>query len=241
MSAAQKVKFVWKDRKSWTPLLKNLRGRQTIESIEHIIWEHFDIIELFHGGRPKKVDAYYREGIRIADQGQLTEAARKIFVSANCPDVSGSDFEKAIEDTQRHFTPIDDHKLFLTLDDRAFFNGCGHYLIYGSEHICGLAARLQHIKGPDYRQILKRWGIPTIFRLAVPLSIVPEYFVKDLADTVRGCLARVRAGSLPSVEDFTITLGSDLPAHCVIDHYHPKSIPDPLLYNAPYHYEDRSK
>ncbi len=61
----------------------------------------------------------------------------------------------------------------------------GHYLIYGSEHICGIAASMVRQVGLDCRQSLKRFGTPTVFRVALPREIIPKSQLRELAGHLR--------------------------------------------------------
>lgn len=52
-------------------------------------------------------------------------------------------------------------------------NYCGHYLIYGSEFICGMAAE------PALPGKFKK-GIPTIFHCDIPIEKIPSDYLEDL-------------------------------------------------------------
>ena len=122
--------------------------------ILHAAREAYDAIEVYHAARPIDVDAYYHQGIRLADHVSLTAAAHRIFRSGEFPELDEAAFQRAVQ----RLSGIDNERIYTGLDDRDFLENCGHYLIYGSEHICGIAAALSRNHVTDYRQILKRYG-----------------------------------------------------------------------------------
>jgi hypothetical protein len=120
-----------------------------------------------------------------------------------------------------------DHgKSYATLDDSYFLSHSGHYLIYGSEHICGIAAGLSGTGIKEYRQVLKR---PTIFKLSLPFTLIDDADFAELAEVVHQWVPRVRAGRRPTEIDFTFLLQQSLPPRSVISHQHPMVIRDPIL------------
>jgi hypothetical protein len=218
--------FVWKDPVTWQPLVRKTRGvRQTQRSMLLALRATYDSVLVFHGGRPLDVESYYKYGLRIADKQQLTAAAKRIFLSPEFPEINEDAFQEAVS----MLSGIHDRVLFVVLDDRELRNDCGHYLIYGSEHICGIAAKLGRNRPRDYRQVLKRFGIPTILRLSLPLEMIEESDLLELADRLRESVPRIRAGRRPHQIDFTFELSRDIPSMCILGHEHPDRIPDPLL------------
>ena len=70
------MRFTWKEPLSWTPLLERTSGhRQSARMILHAAREAYDAIEVYHAARAIDVDAYYHQGIRLADHVSLTAAA----------------------------------------------------------------------------------------------------------------------------------------------------------------------
>ena len=127
-----------------------------------------------------------------------------------------------------------DHGLsYLYLDRDGLIEHCGHYLIYGSEHICGIAAGLMRERRsdfPDYRQVLKRFGRPAIIRFSVPVGKLDDSDLDELArDALLPVTPRLRAGRKPPDVNFTFTVSNPLPASCVVGHEYPTTIPDPLF------------
>jgi len=66
------------------------------------------------------------------------------------------------------------------------------HLIYGSEHLCAIAAGLSERTGRDYRQVLKGFGVPTVFRMKLPLEWVNEHDLGQLVDLLHEWIPWVR-------------------------------------------------
>lgn len=227
--------FVWRDTATWQPLVSELRGvRQNQRSMLLALRGTYDSVVGFHGGRPLDVGSYYSQGLRIADYEQLTATAKRIFMSPEFPEINEGAFQEAVGILSRGFGhEIHNGASFVALDDRRLLDHCGHYLIYGSERICGIAAQLGRNRIKDYRQVLKRFGIPTIFRISLPLAMIAESDLLELADVVREWVPRIRAGRRPRQIDFTFQLARDIPAKHILGHEHPTRIRDPLLHMQP--------
>lgn len=229
------MRFIWKEPLSWTALLERTSGhRQSVLTILRILREAYDAIEVYHAARPIDVDTYYRQGILLADHVNLTATAHRIFRSGEFPELDEAAFEIAVE----QLSGIDNSRIYTGLDDRHLLEHCGHYLIYGSEHVCGIAAALSRNHVRDYRQILKRSGRPTMFRISLPFHMVADSDLLELGALLLEWARRIRAGRRPSKINFTFTLRASLPPSCIIGHEHPEIIKDPLLPMQPfYRYE----
>ena len=163
--------------------------------------------------------------------------ARQIFAPARHPDISGPALEAAIAAMS---ADIDDHQLFVAIDDRGFLVDSGHYLIYGSEFLCGVAAHLTSARSRDFRQLLKQYGRPTLFRLALEISRLSREVEEELGPYLLSELRRVRRRSRPRTIDFTIALKAAIGPEHVLSHMHPVEIPDPLLAMKLYTFSDQA-
>lgn len=72
--------------------------------------------------------------------------ARKIFLSAEFPEITASTFDKAVASVPN----ADDRLAYVSIDDRFVLQYASHYLIYGSERICDIAAALRGRAARDY-------------------------------------------------------------------------------------------
>jgi hypothetical protein len=152
--------------------------------------------------------------------------ARNFFLSGEFPEISESDFQMAT----KTISGIDNGKLYLSLDGLLPLESgsYSHYLLYGSEHFLKIAISLTEIKksigGRDYRQALKKNGVPTLFRVALPFEMVTDLDIEQFLKIVKDDLWYQRQLPNPDRLDFTFTLSRPLPPNHLLDHKHPTSI-----------------
>lgn len=115
--------------------------------------ENYTHLRGYHGCRPASVESYYQNGIIPIEK----EFAKQEVILRLCNEqVSVNKVLSTFETSWSTLTPLD-KSVWLTFSQKELINFCGHYLIYGSEFIYGIAAQLfcQHN--------LKKVGTPTIF------------------------------------------------------------------------------
>ena len=227
--------FSWRDPETWQPLLRATAGRRpSVSRVLSLLQVEYAGVRAFHGCRPQDVDAYYRDGIRRADFDDLDTQARKIFLTDEFPEITAAHLDTTIAS----ISSLDRHVVHVILDDRVLLKYSGHYLVYGSERICAIAAALSPSGYPDYRQVLKRYGRPTVFEVSVPWDAPTEHELQRLAEEVRDHLSVIRrSGSVPEL-DFTVTLHETIPPRQVLSHYHPPVVVDPLVGMVKYRFSD---
>lgn len=222
-------RFAWNTPELWKSF-KSFRRKPA----EDVLFNHvssYDAFLLYHAARPLDVARYYEVGLEVADAKRMNARAREIFLSAEFPTISSGLLERAISDA----STIHDKTLFAVIDEREV---SGHYLIYGSEHICGIAAKLSREAGFDCRQILKNFGIPTLFRVSLPREMIPGRQLRNLSSyLLESVWDRRRLEHSPPL-DWSFDLKCSIPSNCIVDHVHPERIPDPLQLNYPYTYKD---
>ena len=212
----------------WQFLLQE--KRRPTEILEFL--RSFKGVIAFHACRPAAVRPYYVKGLKVADHDQLTEIARSIFVSPEFPEIDRAQFDEITSEISK----IDHAKTYVALDEEELVRFCGHYLIYGSEHICVIAASLMRIGGRDYRQVLKRFGIPTILKLAIPFDAIAKQQIIQLADYLSDWCEEFIGWDEPPHFSWSFVFDEPLRAEFVVAHCHPPVIPDPLLMGRPYRY-----
>lgn len=212
-----------------------LKDEATLQEIDLKFPVLFDGVKVFHGCRPDNVESYYSHGLLPLDAEMGKRIAMSIFLSGRFPELSEQDIENAAERANggwRH------EHLYVSLDDRFLIKRCGHYLIYGSEYICAIAAGLQCIKGNgyDYQQHLRRNGRPTVFVCQLPIDRINlsdrKALVAALVDEISSDPSFKRKRS--SLCDFSFFLKSKLEPNHILEHRYPKTIPDPLRQMIPY-------
>jgi hypothetical protein len=153
---------------------KNIGSYQTIN-----FKEKYSHIRGYHGCRALNLNDYYKNGIAPITKNEALKRALNLLRSDSI------DEDKIVKVFDSHWTSlIDSHKcVWFTLTKDELVNFCGHYLIYGSEFICGMAAEL------FCQESLKK-GIPTIFHCDVPIEKIPSYYIDELIESLRtgdGC------------------------------------------------------
>ena len=117
-----------------------LKDEATLQEIDLKLPVLFDGVKVFHGCRPDSVESYYSHGLLPLDAEMGKRIAMSIFLSARFPELSEQDIENAADRANGNWRH---GHLYVCLDDRFLIKSCGHYLIYGSEYICAIAAGLQ--------------------------------------------------------------------------------------------------
>lgn len=158
--------------------------------------------------------------------------AREIFFSPGIPRIT----EEELSTATASISGLDQGKLYVVIDERHLIRYCGHYMIYGSEHLCGVGASLAREHGYDYRQVLKRYGTPTVVRFLLRRSDIPRHQVQELARQLHEAIWEDRRCPEPPLISFSFTLSQPIPPTHILGHIHPKSIPDPLCHFLPYEY-----
>lgn len=97
----------------------------------------------------------------------------------------------------------------MAVDKEILLTDSGHYLIYGSEFINTLAMVL------GCRDELKNIGIPTIFICNIPLQDIGSSQISSIEQEINRYS-----------DDISIYVDEIKPKN-IIDHEHPKEIPDP--------------
>ena len=219
------IQFEWRNRDSWLPIVERFGSHPNNRLVVgKFIRKHYDSILVYHACRPRNVQSYYEKGLCTADHRLIDDDARRLFFSTEFPELTQEMIEKAINDV----SGIDNHLAYVSLDDSLFCDEAGHYLIYGSERITAIAAALTGRTGRNYQKTLMRFGIPTVFRLTLPISQITYSDFEEFIRNIIVELPYVVAGNVPGVIDFTFCLHSSLEPRCVLSHYCPVEIKDPL-------------
>lgn len=171
------------------------------------IYKEYTHLRGYHGCRPISIDSYYKNGIKPIKK----EFAKREAILRLCDQWTTE--EKVIELFNKSWQDLKyPHKsVWLTFSQNEFFNGAGHYLIYGSEFLCGMAAQL------FCQSNLKRMGIPTIFHCDIPLEDIPEIYLSEINQKI-------------SMKDSSggFRVYGNVTADDIVRHNNPKIIYDPL-------------
>lgn len=185
----------------------------------------FAKIRVFHGCRPIGVRSYFSGGIRLNDPQDREDEVRRMLseepgLASLKPEIE-SRFAEFGSQKDR-----DNGRLYLCLDDRSLVEDSGHYLLYGSEWITVLLGSSAH-------DVLRKRGVPTILTVEIPLQLVHKSTRIDLARVLlqEWTRQKVNRPNWIPMRGFTFCMREDISAEFIVDHYHPKTILDPL-YNG---------
>jgi len=183
----------------------------------------FSHLRCFHLCRPNNVVAYYNDGIRLVSRDAIRQQFSDIF--SELP-------QDALDSAISHLNnDPGTQEVFVGVDCQFLLQHCGHYCVYGSEYLTGLAARIHATDNQDYRQRLKLIGRPTVIILDVPFDQLPP---PDAAELINE-LHRVANSDYDRIImpdmllDFGISFNHAVPPEWIVGHSHPESIWDPFL------------
>jgi hypothetical protein len=203
--------FIWNDMSIWRKVLKN----STLK-------KEYTHIRGYHACRPIDFDSYYKNGLRILNLVDLKPIAVNIFCS-HFPDLTPKDITEGFEyvngETRQGF-------LYFAIDKRELLTYSGHYLIYGSEFLHGVAVYLRGKHGYNYSSILKNMGIPTIFECNIPIEYLNQSTIDDL-DSILQKYVNSNLKTSPRI-DFSLIISKPINSDLIVNHSHPKRIPDPI-------------
>lgn len=203
--------FIWDEINTWKKVLKN----STIK-------REFTHIRGYHACRPTDLYSYYKNGLRILNLEVLKPIANNIFCS-QFPDLTPQDIAEGFEyvngETRQGF-------LYFALDKQELLSFSGHYLIYGSEFLHGVAVYLRGKRGYNCSAVLKNIGIPTIFECNIPIEYLSQSTIDDLDSILQKCIKSNHRAS--SKIDFSLIVSKSINPDLIVNHSHPKRIPDPI-------------
>lgn len=220
---SMKKVFIWEDIEEWIDIFKK------VKSIE----DYYTHIRLYHACKPSDIESYYTKGIQPLHIEYIKNIAYNIFHSDSFPEIKDIDIDGAIQKIQ---SVTHEGIIYFALDKRDLVQYCGHYLIYGSEFILGIANELRRKYGKDYSKLLKDTGIPTVLICDIPIDTLSKVYINDLNKKINN--NKNKSGDSKyhdaPVIDFSIPIGQGINPNCIVSHYHPSTIPDPIDYNKIY-------
>lgn len=214
-SIIRKVKFHDVDSKSF--LVEKLHQR-------------YDALRAVHGTRTADLARFYREGLRPLDPAAAHEQARQIFLGDDFPELSEMDLARSIGDVG---TETREGRVYFEANEQMLIDFAGHYMLYGSEYLVAIAARLKGRGMRDYRQVLKTNGTPTLFICDVPLRLIEPQLISEFAgNALEMVFQELVDGSSFKPDRYRgagFWISEKLPPTHMVGHYHPTITRDPFL------------
>ena len=223
--------FQWNDDATWKRFVLLAQEGQ-IDDIRDALAEYSDFV-VYHGCRPDDPSVYYQQGLKIADVGTLNRRAAEIFLTPEFPGVTKAKLLQAIDRDSRS----SNGKLYVVLDKDEFMEFSPHYLIYGSEYIWRLANQLTG-RGMVSPNVLKRFGIPTLFEIHVPAHELPSEQLQELSKYIYSVCNDGDIDERPSLA-WGFIFQEPLPGSWIKKHIHPEEIIDRTCgFRSVYRYKD---
>jgi hypothetical protein len=176
---------------------------------------HYQFIRAFHGCRPESVESYKEHGLLPSDPALLNKLAFQLFPQK----------EKAVEAVIKDLEKCHEcyeGKVYFCLQLEELVEDCGHYLLYGSEHLGAIGIRIGE------PQVLRQRGRATAIECNVPTVDISAAFKKCLIGqilktiAVKYCL-RLRT---PKYIDFGFFISRKLEPENIINFHFPTGIPN---------------
>lgn len=230
----QPPEYLVSDDLSWLNQMVESQGVRDFDA-QSVLAERlplaFTHLRAYHGCRLKEGDNQLEMGLVPLDVNHACDNVRSIFQSSKFPELSPSMVDEAIASMQ---TKDREGRIFFEASKRLLLDHCGHYLIYGSEYIVGIATALSAaaLNDKDYAIALKATGTPTLLTCDVPISLLTERTVCELASSMIAAYFEILLNSNydhPKVgEGFGFELFHNLPADCIASVLHPLDVRDPI-------------
>lgn len=176
---------------------------------------HYQFVRAFHGCRPESIESYKEHGLLPSDPALLNKLAFQLFPQK----------KEAVQSIIQDLVTYQDcyeGNVYFCLQLEELVEDCGHYLLYGSEHLGAIGIRIGE------PQVLRQRGRATIIECNVPTVDISIAFKKCLIGqilktiAVKYCL-RLRT---PKIINFGFYISRKLEPENIIDFHFPTGIPN---------------
>lgn len=195
--------------------------------LAHRLRQRYRALRAVHGTSITDLKPFYREGLRPLVPEQYHNLAREIFLAGDFPELSEDDLQAAIAAVR---SDLRAGRVYFEANEEMLIEHAGHYMLYGSEYLLGIAAHLGGSR--DYRRVLKARGVPTMFICDVPLNFIGEDTLREFAGEALECIFQELLDGHKFVRDrwrgAGFSIRQPLPPECLIGHYHPVIRRDPI-------------
>jgi len=189
---------------------------------------HYHALRAFHGTRLLDKESFYKNGIYPLRPEEFEDKAFKLFSGTSFPELSVDAVQVAIKKVGRQYR---EGRVYFEANEKHLIEFCAHYMLYGSEYLCAIAANLPG--SHDYRQELKKFGTPTIFECDIPLAIIDHDLLKEFSDSALAAMfSTLIDASFNHSEKWDgagLYIHQPLSPEYIVSHRTPAVLKDPLL------------
>lgn len=183
----------------------------------------FDFILGFHGCRIESKDSYQQLGIRPSDPDQLQAQALRLFGDSGRIREVFAELNRSDDDYESH----NRGKTFFCWHQEDFIDdGCGHYLLYGSEYLLCVANRIRKA------HVLRATGKATIIECDVPVSYIPRDYLEEICGYLLCEIAERYVTRRSGFDGGCFHITRDLEPRHIVAFHHPKGIRNPHNFNS---------
>lgn len=186
------------------------------ENTEKVDLSGYTHIRAYHGCRTSNVESYIKEGIHSFSREQAYKIVSNILLQCGIQEKEILKcFNKKWNNNIDHFNNV-----CVNISKEDMLHLSGHYLVYGSEFICGMAADLFC----QYK--LKKIGKPTLLECHIDKRKLSRSTLQAIEDN------EIKYGCW----DGGIYLSDDVSPDEIVEITYPRKIYDPLL--SDYYYTE---
>lgn len=195
------------------------------------IKENIVYLRVYHGCKPIDFESYFKEGFYPLQIDSFITSTAKRFQKF---DITETHIKEAIKKVS---TETREGRLWFVIDDRTFFNGAGHYLIYGGEYLQAIAGNIQKTIAKPLQSHLEQTGVPTVFICEIPISMIDEEDILNLSGAIlENYFEKIfNERNKDQRKDFGFSISASLPAKYLVGHYHPEEIENPIYGRTMYY------
>jgi hypothetical protein len=226
----KRPKYVVSDDLSWLDSIVEATLHREVDTKAETtarLRQRYKAIRAYHGTSAADPSGFYEQGLRPLVPEEFHEVAKRLFLSGDFPELTDANLTSAIEEVG---SKLRAGRVYFEANEWLLREQCGHYLLYGSEYLVAIAAHLGGSR--DYRQVLKRQGMPTLLICDVPLRMVHDGTLSDLAGCALESLFQSLIDGPKYVPDKFRGAGfpirERLDPSCIVGHCHPEISRDPV-------------
>ena len=190
-----------------------------------------------HATRTNDLAQFYQNGLKVLNAAEVEDRARSVFLNGQFKYATEERLQNAIDEIKaRDPAGGREGRLYYCAREEELFSragGAGHYLTYGSEYLYCLGIRVA--SSWETKKALTGIGSPTMFVCDIPMVMIRSGALEEFAGSILEYLFcelvdELEAHALSPGAGSALSLTENLPAECIVGHYHPATIYDPLQF-----------
>lgn len=232
--------YVVSDDLTWlNDLINDVTGENTdIKAVTaERLREEYCSFRAGHGTRTSNLAEFYENGLRVLQADEIEDRARSVFLNGQFKYATEERLQHAIDEIEaRNPAGGREGRLHYCAHEEELFSragSSGQYLTYGSEYLYCLGIRITN--SWETKKALTANGKPTMFVCDIPMGMIRSSTLEDFAGSILEYLFcelvdELESHALSPGAGSALSVAENLPAACIVGHYHPAAIYDPLRF-----------